>query len=496
MTDVGGGIVITAEPADAVIVTADTELEVIEVPEQGPVGPQGPQGTPGTDGNTIWYGTADPLPSVGQEGDFYINTNTHFLFGPKQAGAWPVGVSIVGPQGPRGNSVLYGAGAPTGAIGIDGDFYINTSTNFIYGPRAAGVWPTGISLVGPQGIQGIQGVRGSLFYTGAGAPGTITGQLNGDNYLNTTNGDVYTLVGGVWTLEGNIRGPQGIQGLPGAGSPGVALPLVNAPTAVVGVSTNFSREDHVHPLYVLRNYLSGLGISVSGNTLTMQPGVAADSTNAAFMILAAAMSKTTAAWAAGTGNGGLDTGAIAASTWYHIHLIEKLGPPIAVDITFSLSATAPTLQSGWTLARRIATLYINASSVWRPVTNLYDHFGWVAPVGDISVNSGSAATILRTLVSMPAGISVLGFLNIYMQDSEAGVTTQAYGNVCATDSAASNSNTGTYVSIQGATAATAAGGAHILLKINNQQFYSANVSAAAGVLFRADGIGWLDFRGR
>ena len=55
---------------------------------------------------------------------------------------------------------------------------------------------------------GTAGARGSMFYTGAGPPGTITGQVNGDNYLNTTNGDVYTLSGGVWNLTGNIRGPH------------------------------------------------------------------------------------------------------------------------------------------------------------------------------------------------------------------------------------------------------------------------------------------------
>lgn len=206
-----------SDPGDnSVTVVTDFEVEVIRELEQGPPGPQGAQGNPGKDGNTVLYGTADPAPFVGVDGNFYINTTTHFLFGPKTLGVWPAGTSMVGPQGPRGNSVLYGAGAPAAGTGIDGDFYIDTTAHFIYGPKAGGAWPAGISLIGPQGPQGIQGntgQRGSLWYEGAGAPGAIAGVLANDNYLNTTNGDVYNYASGSWgSPVGNIRGPQGIPG--------------------------------------------------------------------------------------------------------------------------------------------------------------------------------------------------------------------------------------------------------------------------------------------
>ncbi|KYK43426.1 hypothetical protein A1D31_18585 [Bradyrhizobium liaoningense] len=222
---------------ESVIVVADYQVEVVQELEQGPPGPQGPQGTPSTipgpqgpkgdPGNTVLYGPVDPVNSDGVNGDFYINTTTHFMFGPKAANVWPAGTSLIGPQGVPGNTILYGAADPTGAIGINGNFYINTTTHFMFGPKAGGAWLPGTSLVGPQGpqgnqgnqgIQGNTGQRGSAFYTGAGAPGAISGQLNGDNYLNTTNGDVYTLTAGAWgSPVGNIRGPQGVQGPPGAG---------------------------------------------------------------------------------------------------------------------------------------------------------------------------------------------------------------------------------------------------------------------------------------
>jgi hypothetical protein len=92
-------VTILAEPDDDIVVTADFEVEAISVPTQGPPGPQGITGDDGIDGNTIIYGGADPTPTAGRDGDTYINTTTHFIFGPKAGGAWPPGTSLVGPPG-------------------------------------------------------------------------------------------------------------------------------------------------------------------------------------------------------------------------------------------------------------------------------------------------------------------------------------------------------------------------------------------------------------
>jgi hypothetical protein len=39
-------------------------------------------------------------------------------------------------------------------VGVDGDFYLNTATNKIFGPKASGTWPVGVSIIGPQGTSG------------------------------------------------------------------------------------------------------------------------------------------------------------------------------------------------------------------------------------------------------------------------------------------------------------------------------------------------------
>jgi hypothetical protein len=73
---------------------------------------------------------------------------------------------------------------------------------------------------GTNGTNGTDGVRGSRWTSGSGAPGTISGQLNNDFYLNTANGDVYQLVSGTWGVVVNIKGPQGDPGASGSGGGG------------------------------------------------------------------------------------------------------------------------------------------------------------------------------------------------------------------------------------------------------------------------------------
>lgn len=94
---------------------------------QGPVGPEGPvgpQGPAGADGRTILHGTVNPSNAIGSDGDFYINTSTNMLFGPKASGTWPAGVSLVGPQGQPGISIQW--------LGTFPAHPLNPSTNQAY----------------------------------------------------------------------------------------------------------------------------------------------------------------------------------------------------------------------------------------------------------------------------------------------------------------------------------------------------------------------------
>ena len=235
----------------------------------GPTGPTGPQGIQGIQGDTgatgprgysVLGGAVDPT-TEGIDGDYYINTTSYDIFGPKAAGVWGTGTTLVGPQGPQGiqgptgptgpegpqgpagsngtngtdgKTVLSGAVAPT-TEGVDGDFYIDTVANLIYGPKS-GTWGTGTSIVGPQGIQGDQGPQGIQGLTGdtgaAGSNGTdgktvlsgivapTTEGVDGDFYIDTVANLIYgPKASGVWGAGTSIVGPQGIQGIDGPQGP-------------------------------------------------------------------------------------------------------------------------------------------------------------------------------------------------------------------------------------------------------------------------------------
>jgi Repeat of unknown function (DUF5907) len=69
---------------------------------------------------------------------------------------------------------------------------------------------------GPQGPPGPAGTPGEVWYTGSGAPAGSTG-IVGDWYLDSASGDFYEKTGAsAWTLRGNLKGPQGPQGIQGA----------------------------------------------------------------------------------------------------------------------------------------------------------------------------------------------------------------------------------------------------------------------------------------
>jgi hypothetical protein len=235
-------------------------------------GPAGPQGSAGLDGRTLLNGSLDPVNTLGVDGDFYINTATNMIFGPKNVGIWPAGISIIGPQGatgpagaagatgatgpqgpqgvagatgatgpqglqgPTGSSgaagldgrtVLNGALDPANTIGVDGDFYINTATNMIFGPKNVGIWPAGISIVGPQGATGPAGATGATGPQGPQGAAGATGAIGPAGPVGATGASPFIL-----------NGPDAVYT---AGSVGIGAnpPAASAALEVAGTDKGF-----------------------------------------------------------------------------------------------------------------------------------------------------------------------------------------------------------------------------------------------------------------
>ena len=114
----------------------------------------------GADG-TLLYGAGSPGSATGKNADSYINTLTG-IFYQKSSGSWAQVFSMAtGPQGPQGtagtngtngtngNTILFGTANPSNTTtGVDGNFYINTNTYTLFGPKTSGVWGDGIAIIG------------------------------------------------------------------------------------------------------------------------------------------------------------------------------------------------------------------------------------------------------------------------------------------------------------------------------------------------------------
>jgi hypothetical protein len=209
-------------------VVNDTLITVVDgyIPVPGPPGPAG------TSVNIIGA-LDDPseLPPSSNPGDGYLIDGELWVW---TGDAWTNAGSISGPPGPPG--------AP-GEDGAPGESVVGP-------PGPAG--PTGAdsTVPGPQGVQGIQGTTGAQGPQGvagpAGPAGTTGPQGNpgvstkivgevatvaalppigsvaqGDSYIVTADGDLWTSTGTAWLDVGQIVGPagptgsQGIQGVQG-----------------------------------------------------------------------------------------------------------------------------------------------------------------------------------------------------------------------------------------------------------------------------------------
>ncbi len=161
--------------------------------------------------------------------------------------------------------------------------------------------------------------------------------------------------------------------------------------------------------WVPRGYLAGLKLSNNGtdatNDIDIAVGEATDSTHVVRMKLTSALTKRLdAVWAAGTNQGGLDTGVEANSTWYHLWLIRKDSDG-SIDALFSTSATAPTMPGGYTYKRRIGSVYNDSGGNLKAFTQTGDRFMWNTYTTDASSEAIGTTAILYTL-TVPTGVEV------------------------------------------------------------------------------------------
>jgi hypothetical protein len=116
------------------------------------------------------------------------------------------------------NTVLNGKGAPSNKIGINGDFYIDTRSLLISGPKVNGKWPTARSLQGANGTNGVDGKNGSDAKNVT-AASTSTGPAGPQGERGIKGADGAAGTSGAAGAAG-VAGPAGSTGPAGSGATG------------------------------------------------------------------------------------------------------------------------------------------------------------------------------------------------------------------------------------------------------------------------------------
>jgi hypothetical protein len=273
-----------------------------------------------------------------------------------------------------------------------------------------------------------------------GSPATVT--VAGTGADSNINLNLVSKGSGAIELNGT---PVGTAATANTGTSGATVPLLNAANTwgaaqalASSTATTQTAGDNSTKIattaYVataisgvsapaLRDYIAGLTLSndsgAPNTIIDVSAGQATDSTNSKTMTLTA-FTKTTGAFATGTGNGGLDTGTVAASTWYHVFLISNSGAT-TFDALLSKSATAPTMPSGFTLFRRVGSILTDGSSHILAFVQDGQTFYWGTQVLDLS-NGANSTISARTLVTLtvPTGVKVRPLARLTMPLGSAG----------------------------------------------------------------------------
>ena len=118
------------------------------------------------------------------------------------------------------NTILSGAAIPTKAIGIDGDFYIDTKNLNLYGPKIKGVWKIATTLKQAElkSVTTVVGEQGGVGATGATGPQGDKGDKGATGNTGANGSVGLTGASGATGAKGNdgATGASGFSGATGA----------------------------------------------------------------------------------------------------------------------------------------------------------------------------------------------------------------------------------------------------------------------------------------
>jgi hypothetical protein len=213
--------------------------------------------------NTILNGKGAPLTRIGIDGDFYIDTRSLLIYGPKKSGKWPLPQNLQGPVGANGADGKNGSegktiatastiAGPTGAQGLQGEKGEKGEKGEAGSPGASG-------SAGPAGPAGPTGPQGPSGGGGGGSPGP-TGATGATGATGLTGAKGETGTAGVDGAAG-LKGETGTVGATGPSN--VYRGTFSIPDISGGVGTSQTAT--------IGNFAAGKKYSVTISIVTYQP---------------------------------------------------------------------------------------------------------------------------------------------------------------------------------------------------------------------------------
>jgi hypothetical protein len=269
-----------------------------------------------------------------------------------------------------------------------------------------------------------------------------------------------------------------------------SLTLNADPIANLGAATKQYVDSKVSG--PLAYYIGGLNMYYANTTtFGVRPGGCTSDSFNDYMILSSNMNKTLAPWAAGFGNGGLDTGSVIPIQWYHVHLIKRPDTGV-VDVIFSTSSVNPTMPANYTEKRRIGSFRTDPSGNIYKFSQTNDLFLHDVPIVSMSNGSFTAGATFTHQLIAPIGFKSEALFNIHVS---AGAPTNCQITYWSGDMASSFASfpVGSDLSsVQGAAASTPSGILRVKTGVSANIYIYSNQAIPNGIYINT--WGWYDTR--
>ncbi len=185
----------------------------------------------------------------------------------------------------------------------------------------------------------------------------------------------------------------------------------------------------------------------------------------------------------------LDAGSLGATTWYYTFAIGKTTGETA--FLASLSATAPTMPSGYTLKRRIGSFKTDGSSHILAYAQTGDLFQWGTMTKDVNTALGASGNYTLNVPALAVMWQGIGTLIGGTAAGSVGVCLFTVGQT-------SEASTFSMLANNPSNIISADQGGHfsILTNASQQIAFTGTFSGGATAAITLTTTGWIDRRGR